>query len=175
MSLLVAGQFFSIAHAPLFFVLSGLNLHGRASAIIFAFAASAVGLTYVWLACFGGGLLEAAIAVGVPWTLANGFYLPIYTSRRLGIPLRDLVVGTWKKPIICCIPYALCLVCIWRLHPGSPAITLLWSLATGGPVLTVCYWFSAIPTVWKTKILSQWPRRSCLRFHNATDQTRSRG
>ena len=158
--LLTAAHFFSIAYAPLFFVLCGLNQHGRAGAVIFVGAAVGVACAYCWLRLLGGDLAGVALAFGVPWTIVNGVFLPVHACRRLGLPVREFLSDAWQKPLLCCLPFALCLESIHRLQSRSAGQTLIWGISVGGAVLGFIYWRFVLPNGWKVRLAARLTPRS---------------
>jgi len=155
-ALLALGHLAYIGHMPLLTILSGLNLHGRPGIANLFAACAAVLLTFVLLAFFGGGLIEVAIAVGLPFTLVNGVYLPLYTCRELRIPVRRFLVNTWGGPLACSVPFAFCLlVCRW-LFSESPGLALFTGGGSGGIILVMSYWRHVIPEEWKKRLTPPW-------------------
>ena len=154
-AVLAGVHFFSIAYLPLFFVLSGINGHGRAGVVLFVGAGVGAGLAFLWLRLFHGGLVGTTLAAGLPWVLVNGIYLPIHACKRLGLSLREFFAGAWKKPLLCALPYLACLLAVRMLHLASALQTLVWSAFLGGGVLTVLYWMFAVPGAQKRRIVAR--------------------
>jgi O-antigen/teichoic acid export membrane protein len=154
-ALLVIAHFFGIAHAPLFSILAGLNQHGRAGLAIFCSAVASALATFIWLAFFDGGLLGVVVCLGVPWIAGNGLLLPWFAARHLGMSLENLLLSTWRQPLLYCLPYAAGLSAVRYCYHGTALHTLLWSGCAGGLVLLVCYWFLVFPESWRNKVLKR--------------------
>ncbi len=151
---LAAAQLFGIAHAPLFSVLAGLNHHGRAGILIFCSAVVSSLSALLWLSVYQGGLIGVAICLGIPWTIANGLILPIYASKSFDLSASELISETWKKPLLCCLPFLGCLLLVRYMHFGNVVYSLFWGIFLGGCSLASTYWFQVIPSAWKNKISS---------------------
>jgi hypothetical protein len=154
-ALLVIAHFFGIAHAPLFSILAGLNQHGRAGLAIFGSAVTSGLAAFIWLALFDGGLLGVAVCLGVPWIVGNGLVLPWFAAQHLGTSLENLLLSTWRQPLLYCLPYAAGLLAVRYFYLGTALHTLLWSAFVGGLVLVVCYWFFVFPESWRNKLLKR--------------------
>ena len=92
-----------VVYQPLNSLLLGLNLHGRPGFFSVVAAGCAVAASWCVLR-LGGGLDAVAIAVGIPWSIVNGLYLPFYVCRRLDIRLGRFFKDTWMLPVACAHP-----------------------------------------------------------------------
>jgi O-antigen/teichoic acid export membrane protein len=149
------GQLAEVAFQPLQSLLAGLNLHGRPGIATAIGAAAALALSWCVLHVWDGGLIAVAIAVGVPWTLARGVYVPIYACRRLEIPLWEFLKSMWAGPLACMLPYAVCLLAGRAIFPARPILALLFGGGLGGLCLAFCYWRWVLPPSWKVMILAK--------------------
>ncbi|MBA2433797.1 MAG: oligosaccharide flippase family protein [Chthoniobacterales bacterium] len=149
--LLTLGFTAEIVYQPLNSLLLGLNLHGRPG--FFSVVAAACAAAAAWLVLkFGGGLSAVAIAIGIPWSIVNGVYLPYYTCRRLDIPLGSFFKAVWGTPTLCAIPFALALVGGQFAFPDKPLSALFSGGTVGVVILLVLYWVWVIPENSKREI-----------------------
>ena len=154
-AILTLGHLTQLSFMPLFSILSGLNLHGRPGVANLLAAGTALCLVYLALQHFHTGLPGVALAVGLPLTVANGVYLPLYACRVLGLSLRELLIQAWRVPIACAIPFSLCLISGKWFYSHSPALVLAWGLGSGSIAISLCYWRYIIPAPWKKKLVLQ--------------------
>jgi hypothetical protein len=148
-----------IVYQPLSNLLLGLNLHGRPG-VIAAFAAGvAIALASIALH-FGYGLRAVAMSMAIPWTLIHGVYLPLFTCRRLKIPLWEFFSHVWTRPLLCSLPFALALAFGRVMFPHSDVLGLIVGGLLGGIVLAICYWIWVMPPSWKQRILGRFAGQS---------------
>ena len=151
MMLLTLGFTAEIVYQPLNNLVLGLNLHGRPGFVSLLAAVCAAAFTYIALAS-GGGMKAVAVAIGLPWSIANGIYLPYYTCRRLHISLVGFFKDVWTVPILCAIAFALALAIGRYLFPLRP----MWAMASGGfagaLILIILYWLWVIPEESKVRV-----------------------
>ncbi len=151
-AILALGHLTRFSFMPLLQILSGLNLHGRPGLANLLAAAVTLCLVHVSLQYLNWGLTGVALAVGLPLTVANGLYLPLYACRVLGLAMRPFLIRAWRGPIACAIPFSLCLISGKWFYSHSPALALSWGLGSGGLLLSVCYWKYIVPEHWKKKL-----------------------
>ena len=144
-----------ISYIPLQGALVGQNLHGTYGVANVLGAAVALAGSYVALAVLQTGVRGVALAVGVPMTIVNGIYLPVYACRRMGIPALTFWREVWRGPVACAVPYLLCLVGGRLAFPKSPAVALAAGWGAGLAVLAVLYWRSVVPPRWKKRLLGR--------------------
>jgi O-antigen/teichoic acid export membrane protein len=151
MVLLTLGFMAEIVYQPLNNLVLGLNLHGRPGFVSLLAAALAAVFTYFALAS-GGGMKAVAVAIGLPWSIANGIYVPYYACRRLHISLVSFFKDVWTVPLLCAIPFALALATGQYLFPLQP----IWAMASGGCagalILLVLYWLWIMPEGPKVRV-----------------------
>jgi O-antigen/teichoic acid export membrane protein len=144
MVLLTLGFTAEIVYQPLNNLLLGLNLHGRPGFFSVVAAICAAAMSYAALA-FGGGMNAVALAIGIPWSIVNGIYLPLYMCRRLHMPIQRFLKDVWLTPVSCALPFALALAGGQIAFPAQP----LWALGSGGLagalILLLLYWLWVIP------------------------------
>ncbi len=142
-------------------ILVGLNAHGRPGAANLAAAAVAIGLAFLAVGPLNLGLLGAALAAGIPLTLANGLYIPFIACRVLHLPTRRFVVDTLRLPLLCVLPYALCLLAARLAFTQQPPLALGSGILAGGLVLAGFYWHHALPPSLKKSVTARFrPKRT---------------
>jgi O-antigen/teichoic acid export membrane protein len=152
-AVLVGAHFFSMAYAPLYHVLCGLDKHGSVSLVLMFGAICGVVAAFVCLAVAGGGLTSVAASFGAPWAIVNGIYLPFYACKRLRLPLRKFLVDIWRLPLAVCVPFTLIIVAVKWLPIVSAFQRLIVFGLTGGTVLFAVYWGFVVPETWKSMVL----------------------
>jgi O-antigen/teichoic acid export membrane protein len=153
-TLITLGLASEIIYQPIDNLLIGLNLHGRPALVMLAAALAAVILTWLALAA-GLGLLGVAAAIGLPWTIAHGVYLPLYACKRLALRPLTFFRSIWAGPLAQAIPLAAMLAGGRALFPWQPALALSSGAIVGGVYLMLTYWLWVIPENVKSHILSK--------------------
>ena len=157
--ILALGSLPAIAQQPVLYLLCGLNAHGRPGLASLAASLVAVGLTLVAMGPLDWGLTGVALAVCIPQAVTSGLYVPALACRRLRLPFAYYLLQVWRRPILYCTPFALCLA-LARLALNSE----MWSVAaaalvTGGLFLAVIYYRNVVPSSLKALIASLLSRR----------------
>jgi O-antigen/teichoic acid export membrane protein len=150
--ILAIGYFPSIVQEAVLAVLWGINAHGRAGLAKLAAALCALGTAIIVLGPLGHGLVGVAIAVTVPLMITNGVYVPICACRQLQMPVLRYVVETMQTPVLCAIPFAICLVGARLACVGNPFVTLATGAGIGGGILAVLYWKYVLPPPLKGRL-----------------------
>lgn len=151
MAVLAVGFLGTCIQTPIFSMLSGLNVHGRAGLGQFMGSAISALSVFVALKVFHAGLLGAAVAVTVPLLAVNLMYLPILLCRRVGQNLGAFYRKVAMQPLLYMLPFAACL-CLGRVIFESH---LIWSalLCLAGIIsLTFIYWTKVLPKRLKSTI-----------------------
>lgn len=151
LAVLALGHLPSFVHRVLGNVLIGVNAHGTYAWGAMAAAVTALVLCAIFIGPLGLGLTGAALAVGIPLTLAYGVFLPIRGCRILGVPFGDYVVQAWKRPLVINAPFVLVLALLRLTLPPLPALLL--GGAIGGPLLAGLYWRFVLPESLKGRLL----------------------
>ena len=161
LTILAVGHLAVLSQQPVHTVLMGLNAHGRPGLARLAASTSSVALIALAIGPLQLGLVGVALAVTVPQTIANGLYLPIYACRRLDMPVRQYLLRTWRGPLLCGLPFALCLVGARLLFVERPLFSLASGSLVGGLVLALLYWRYALPESIKKQLTALvWRRRA---------------
>lgn len=127
-------------------VLVGMNAHGWPGVAHLVGAICAVVAMVVVLGSSSAGLIGVALCVTIPITLTNGLYWPLNACRRLGLRISTYLVSSLASPILCVIPFTLCLVACRILLADSPRASLLYGLASGTMVSCLPYYRFALPS-----------------------------
>jgi O-antigen/teichoic acid export membrane protein len=154
-AILAVGHLTFLVQQPVEAIMIGLNAHGRLGLAKVVTSACSVAAMALALGPMGQGLVAVSLAVAVPTTLANGIYVPFYACRRLKLPVGRYLVETWKMPLLCCAPFALCLGAGRWLLSDRPLMGLLSGGVAGGLVLGWLYWRHALPPGLKERIGAQ--------------------
>jgi O-antigen/teichoic acid export membrane protein len=155
MAALVGVYFFSNAYAPLFYILAGLNRHGRIAGAMLGAALLGILLAGIAVFWFDAGIISMVFALGFPWALVTGIYLPLKSSATLDVSLFELVRKAWLKPIMCTLPLVIALLAVHFLIPAdaNPRKRFAVSCGFGGLMLVLSYWHFVSPEGWKRRIL----------------------
>ena len=148
LAVLALGHLMSMAQAPVWTILRGLDKHGWAATIRVIGAGVVVVLSWVVLRHFQAGLFGTALAVTVPLSVLDGICLPWYATRQLKISFGHYIWFAWLTPLLWVMPFAACLFGARFLFPTEPVVALAAGMSSGGLVLAVVYWRWALaPTI----------------------------
>ena len=151
--ILAVGGLVPIAHRPLMNVMTGLNAHGLPALANLAAAIGSVAMCLFLLGPMQGGLASVAFSVSLSLVLVDGVFMPIYACRRIGLSTVDYLRHAWEQPILCSIPFALCLVISRLVYSDQPATALLSGIFSGGTVIGVVYWRWVLPESVRDKVI----------------------
>lgn len=165
---LAVGHLLILIQRPTFSVLVGLNHHGPAGlALLIAALAAIAGAAFalIWL---NAGLVGAALGVVIPLSLINGIYLPVYTCRRVQMPLVRYLRESLLGPLACTLPFAACLAAARLLFADRPHIALACGLVIGGLVGGITYWRYVLPASLTASITTRFRRQHPQPAENVT-------
>ena len=145
LTILAIGFLPTIGHLPVLSILAGMNAHGRPGLAYLFASIFAAALTSIALGPMQLGLTGAAVAIVVPLALANGVYLPIYACRRMEIRITRFYSGVLLGPMLCALPFALCLIGARMYFSDALLIGAAWGCSLGFAVLVVLYWIYVLP------------------------------
>jgi hypothetical protein len=80
-------------------------------------------------------------------------YAPIHTCRVSGLSLAKYVREAYLFPLLCQVPFVLCLVAARLLFPDRPAWMFFGGGAVGALLLAPIYWRLVAPPSLKTALL----------------------
>lgn len=152
-AILSVGYLANTVQMPVVTILVGMNAHGRSGAAYFVTSLCSVGLAILVLGYLGWGLAGIAIAVTLPLTIMNVFYLPYLICRRVGLGLRQYLLSVTVKPVVHILPFAICLVVARIVFHAEGLTGLIWGGTVGGTILAVLYWQYVLPDRIKTRVL----------------------
>ena len=152
--ILAVGHLASLSQQPAFDILKGVNAHGRVGLARLAAAGASVILMAIAVIFFDYDLTGFALLMTIPSTIANATYLPIRVCRVLHLPLRRYLIESWRGPILCCVPFAVCLISA-RVLVADPLMSVSYGFASGGVLLAWLYWLYAVPDGWKNRLRAQ--------------------
>lgn len=143
--LLALGHTGSILQLPVLGILAGMNRHGRlALANALGSAVAALGVVIV-LKGLKLGLVEVAVAGTWPLVLVNLIYAPVHTCRVSGLSLAKYVREAFLFPLLCQVPFILCLISARLLFPERPALAFFGGGVAGALLLAPIYWRHVVP------------------------------
>ncbi len=152
LAILAVGHLSLMIERPARNVLSGLNAHGRPAIAGAISTLCVLPMLVVALKYLGWGLNGAALMVTASVTAVYGIYVPICACRQTKLSLRRYVRQSLAGPVLCAIPYALCLLLIDRFLADRPATAILAAGAGGVVVLAPLYWRQALPPSLKRQL-----------------------
>lgn len=144
-AVLAVGHLADIAKQPVWNILVGANMHGRAAAMSLVSSILAVLLCAMALGPLQGGLVSAAVALTLPLTLVESLSTTFYACRRLKIPFGPFLAHVWRLPLLSALPFAACLFGARVAFPEQPFLSLASGLLVGGVLLAGTYWKWVIP------------------------------
>ena len=148
-------------------ILAGLNAHGRPGLVILFGHILSLVLVFITLGFLAGGLTEAAIAVVIPSTLVNAVYVPLYACRLLKISVREYFSLAIRTPLLCVIPFGMCLFISRLAFPDRPFVALACGGTVGLTCLFVLYWKYALTPSLKERVLKRLGLIKCSRLIGA--------
>lgn len=157
LAVLALGHLMSMAQAPAWTILRGLNKHGLLVAIRLCGAAAIVMINWVALHHFQVGLLSTALAVTIPLSLLDGIFLAWYATRQLNISFGHYIWFAWLTPVLWVVPFTACLLCARFLFPHQPVGALVTGMTSGGIVVGIVYWYYLFPHSLREKLLQKMP------------------
>jgi ABC-type phosphate transport system permease subunit len=106
----------------------------------------------VSLGFFEGGLIEVAISLTIPITIANGIIVPVYACKRLHIPVMRYFLQVLPGPTLCAAVFAAVLLLSRILLDGNDALCLGTGLLAGSMVIGLLYWRFVLPASMKDRL-----------------------
>jgi O-antigen/teichoic acid export membrane protein len=152
-SILAVGYLATMIQLPVLSISAGLNALGRPVIANCINSVLSVGLAYLTLGLLKGGLATTAVAITVPLTVLNAVYMPVYICRRLNLSLKTYYRETMYGPLVCVIPFGICLLGARLIFHDVPFAGLIWGGGVGGILLFTLYWLYVIPDRVKMSLL----------------------
>ena len=157
---LAIGHMGFILQVPVTAILAGMNMHGRvAIANLIGSIAAALGVTWV-LAYLKLGLLAVAVAASWPLILIHTVYVPLQTCARTGVSFGRYVKEAIGFPLLCILPFAVCLLAGRIMFAENPIVALFGGGIAGGLLLVPIYWIHVLPASLKAGIRKRFFRNS---------------
>ncbi len=144
-AILAIGYLVVLVQRPIANILTGLNAHGRSGIAKFIASVCSVGLTVIVLGYLKWGIAGAAVAVTLPLTIVNVFYLPFLVCRKVGLGVRRYFMSVTILPAIHILPFAICLIVGRRFFNDAPLTGLLFGGTAGFAILAILYWRYVLP------------------------------
>jgi len=153
-AILALGYLAATVQIPVLSILAGLNAHGRAGIAQLIVSVCSVGLSILALSYLKWGTAGAAVAVTLPLTVMNIFYLPLLICRRVGLNVWRYYWSIVSAPVIHVLPFAVCLLIARLVLNAEPLKALAWGAGVGGIILSVLYWGYVLPERIKMRVFS---------------------
>jgi len=144
-AILAIGYLAYLVQAPVLMVLLGMNAHGRAGIYQLIASICSVALTFLALKPLGWGVAGAAIAVGLPLTVANAVCLPLFACRQVGLGASGFYLSVVAGPAALAALFLACLLAGRLVFQGNSLKGLLSGGVVGGTLLAVLYWRYVLP------------------------------
>jgi len=125
---------------PVMTILTGMNLHGRIGIVNLAISIAGIAAGAFVFGKIGWTLPRAAFLIAFPMTVGNGVAVLLYACRRLDIPVPDYLHKAWLAPLLCGIPFLVCLVAFRIFFRENPIVAITSGCAAGALVLALLYW-----------------------------------
>jgi len=151
--ILAAGHFFSQSQVGPFYILIGLNQHGKAGLITFICSMFSLASTYLLIQHFQLGLLGVSISTSLAVAIPYLTFIPLLIAKSTGIQLCEYFITSLKKPFMLCLPTAFCLIAARQWAGPNDYQVLGLGLGAGGLALLFMYWRWALTNAMKKKIM----------------------
>jgi O-antigen/teichoic acid export membrane protein len=145
MAVMALGCFLPLTQRPAGHVMIGLNAHGVVGWASFVVAWVGVAAAVFALGPLHAGLVGAALALVIPYSLGDGLFVMIYACRRVGVPLRHYCRNAFAAPLACAIPLAVGLGIVRVVCRQQPLLALAAGAAVSALVLAPLYWRFMLP------------------------------
>lgn len=144
-AILSFGFLLTIGQSGIFYVLVGMNAHGKAGVSQLVASVSSIFLIYLVLHHSQRNLIAVALCVVVPLNLVNLLYLPQHICRKIHLDLKEYLISILKQPILLIMPFAGCLLVAKYIFYFNPIKGLCVGGAVGFVYLTIVYWKFVCP------------------------------
>jgi O-antigen/teichoic acid export membrane protein len=148
-----------LVQAPAMTILMGMNMHGRMAILMNAMALCGLGLGMVALRNLGWGLVATSVLLSAPVVIGQGIVLPIYTCRRVGVPLSHYLRNGFVVPIACALPFGVCAAVARLLLGHRPLLAILVGGVTGGLAMAPLYWYWVLSPGMRRQLVAGVARR----------------
>jgi O-antigen/teichoic acid export membrane protein len=153
-AILAAGYASFIIQSPTLSILAGMNLHGSPGLVNFAGSVCTALAVALVIGPLKLGLPWVAVAATFPLSIAYAVYVPLYTCRRLNIPIRRYLRKAIVNPIFSLAPFAVCLLAVRLFWPGKALSALIVAGVGGGALLGWIYWRNVLPNSLKLSVVA---------------------
>jgi hypothetical protein len=155
MVVIALGSFLPLTQRPAQHIMIGMNAHGRIGWASFAVAWIGVGAAVLVLGPLHQGLVGAAMALVVPYTLGNGLFVLIYACRKVGIPVHQHIRRSFAGPALCALPLVAALLLVRFVFADAAILALLVAVAVSCAILLPLYWRFVLPPGIRSRILTR--------------------
>lgn len=163
-AILTIGHLGSMSQRGAFAILMGMGMHGRSALWELIGAITGVLLCLIFMGFFDWGLVGAAVGVAIPLSIVGGAAPALFACRALDVRLGTYLRAVSAGPLLCVIPFVLCLASARWIYADEPLTALLFGGVAGGAVLGAIYYRFVLPATLRAKCISilrkpvQWKR-----------------
>ncbi|MCC7293825.1 MAG: oligosaccharide flippase family protein [Phycisphaerales bacterium] len=140
LAILMLGHLMTFAQRGTFNILIGMNRHGTSSLWELASSAGSIGLGLLFVPVLNGGLVGAALAVGLAVLVGGGLAPAWIACRVLEIPFARYLREVLPQPVLYVTPLGAVLAVCAVMFPDRPYMQLGVGLGLGGAVTVPIYW-----------------------------------
>ncbi len=155
MAVMAIGTALPLTQRPAGHVLIGLNAHGRVGWASLAVAVFGVGAAVLALGPLQMGLIGAALALVIPYSLGNGVFVLVYTCRIVGVPTGEFCRRAFLVPLISALPLVAGLLTLRVVFDERPVIALAAGLTWSAAVMLPILWFFVLPDTFRARVLQK--------------------
>jgi hypothetical protein len=155
MAVMAIGTALPLTQRPAGHVLIGLNAHGRVGWASFAVACIGVVAAILALGPLQSGLVGAALALVIPYSLGNGVFVMVYTCRKVGVSIAEFCRRSFLAPFVCALPLVALLVLARVLFLDRPLAALIAGAVVSALVVGPMGWFLVLPDGMRNKIVGK--------------------
>jgi O-antigen/teichoic acid export membrane protein len=153
MAVLALGTLLPLTMRPAGHVLIGLNAHGRVGWASLLVALVGVAAVALFLGPLQLGIIGAALAVVIPYTVGNGVFVMLYTCRRVGVPVGEFLRDAYLVPSACAIVLAAGLLIVRVTLDGHPTLSLVVAAFVMAAVVGPTTWRFALSPDQRRKVM----------------------
>ena len=161
LALMALGSVPLLVQAPAMTILMGMNMHGRMAILTNVTALCGLGLGAVALRNLGWGLVATSVLFSAPTLIGQGIILPVYTCRKVGVPLSHYLRSGFVVPIACALPFGACAAIARLLLGHRPLVAVIVGGLTGALTMAPLYWYCVLSQATRRQLAASAAR--CLR------------
>jgi len=122
-------------------IMMGTNSHGRVALLSLVIAMAVFAGVSLYIDGTAWTLERAAFLAGLPLIVANGFVVPFFACRQLGVGPAEYLRNSLTVPVLCNAALLAVLVSARLLWPDHPLLAFGVGTVAGLAMLAILYWF----------------------------------